>query len=175
MKTLGTGKALTSFSKLIRNISRVLNWVAAACLLVLVVTITADVVMRYVFHHSLLWAWDLGNLIMVPIVFLSIAWVEAEGQHVYIGLVVDRLKSRLRLWFLLVATGLTLPFLVFFIWGVWLKAWSDWQIGQVTLGFYQIQVFPFSVTMTIGSLALFFQLIAKIIRLRQELIGRGKV
>lgn len=81
-KWLGTGIELT----------------AAALLVVLVVTVAAQIVYRYVLNDPLVGSEDLAKLAMVWMVFLSVALVTRDHQHIQVDYFVDKLPPMARQW-----------------------------------------------------------------------------
>lgn len=56
--------------------------------------VCADVTIRYVTPHPLLWVQEVTNYVLVYITFLSAAWVLKKDMHVRVDLFLNRLSSR---------------------------------------------------------------------------------
>ncbi len=81
-----------------------------AAMAVIVVVVTVQVVMRYVFNASLIWAEELCRYILVWITFLLIGLAFHRGELIAVDLVTVRLRPTLRFAFKLLVT---VPLLVF--------------------------------------------------------------
>lgn len=65
---------------------------------IMVVVVSAQVVMRYVFNGSFDWADEVSRLAFVWAIFLAIPLGVSQGSHVGIGLLVERLPARVSHW-----------------------------------------------------------------------------
>jgi TRAP-type C4-dicarboxylate transport system permease small subunit len=77
-----------------------IDWIAArlviAAMAGMVTIVAAQVFMRYVLNLSLDWAVELSRLCFVWLVFLAIPLGIKRGAHVGVGLLTDRLPSRVQ-------------------------------------------------------------------------------
>lgn len=89
---------------------RALDAIGGAALAVIVVVIMVQVVMRYVFNASLIWAEELCRYILVWITFLLIGLAFQRGELIAVDLLTARLRPWWRFAFKLVVM---VPLLVF--------------------------------------------------------------
>ncbi|UCF92279.1 MAG: TRAP transporter small permease [Desulfobacterales bacterium] len=78
----------------------------------IVTIVTTEVVLRYVFKHSLIFTEELSRYLMVWIVFLGSALAIRDKAHIRINILVKRLNPKLHKAAHLIAHGLVLTFLV---------------------------------------------------------------
>ena len=78
---------------------------------VIVTMVTIEVVLRYIFSHSLIFTEELSRYMMVWIVFLGGAIAVRDGAHIRITVLENRLSVRMRQFFRVTAHGLTMIFL----------------------------------------------------------------
>ena len=78
----------------------------------IVTMVTTEVVLRYVFMHSLIFTEELSRYLMVWIVFLGSVLAVRDGAHIHINFLTKRFNQRTQKWFRLFANTLTLFFLV---------------------------------------------------------------
>lgn len=78
----------------------------------IVTMVTTEVVLRYVFMHSLIFTEELSRYLMVWIVFLGSALAVRDGAHIHINFLTKRFNQRVQKWLRLFANTLTLFFLV---------------------------------------------------------------
>jgi TRAP-type C4-dicarboxylate transport system permease small subunit len=71
---------------------------AAALLIVLVATVAAQIVFRYLLNDPLVGSEDMAKLAMVWMVFLSVPLVTRDHQHIRVDYFVDKMPPALRLW-----------------------------------------------------------------------------
>ncbi|MBW2440354.1 MAG: TRAP transporter small permease [Deltaproteobacteria bacterium] len=75
--------------------------------------VTTEVVLRYLFKHSLIFTEELSRYLMVWIVFLGSALAVRDGSHIHINFLTKRFNPQNQVWLRLSAHILTLVFLVF--------------------------------------------------------------
>ena len=158
----------------IESAGRVLNIGACISLFFLMLLVAVDVFLRYFFNRPLLFSYDLGGLLLVPIVFLALAWTMKEEGHVHVGMVVDRLGTRPRALCGFITSLLALPLFILLTWQTWLRAWLALEGGHTSAGFYEIPWFPFMVIIPLGCLTISLQLVVRMARLLRTAI-RGNL
>jgi TRAP-type C4-dicarboxylate transport system permease small subunit len=89
----------------------------AGALLVIVMAITAyNIVNRYVFQLSAVWAPELAGFLFTWVVFLGASAAARRGMHVSMEAVVDRLSPRARRWILLAGQVILVAFFAHTAW-----------------------------------------------------------
>ncbi len=87
-----------SAARVVRAVNGVLaattKAVVVAAVVVMLVSLAAQVVMRYVFGHALAWSEELALLLFTWVVLLMTARGVREGFHVRMDLVADHLPAR---------------------------------------------------------------------------------
>lgn len=89
------------------------DWIPAALIGVMAITITADVIMRYAFNHPLAGAGELSLFCMVWMVFLGSAAVSRRGAHICLDFFSSKFGHRGRAVLDLSAEAITTAVLVF--------------------------------------------------------------
>jgi TRAP-type C4-dicarboxylate transport system permease small subunit len=72
------------------------RWIIIAMMAAMVAMVFANVVSRYVWNYSFIWAEELSQYLMVWITFLGAGLALREGRHVAVELLQDRLPLRTR-------------------------------------------------------------------------------
>ena len=84
--------------------------IAALFLLLIVTTMAAQVVARYVFGAPFQWSEEVARLALIWMTFISAAFMMAEGRHIAVDTISARVGKRGKLWieclgYVLVATA----------------------------------------------------------------------
>lgn len=95
-----------------RWMSRIVEMSIFLCAVVIVTIVTAEVVLRYGFSHSLIFTEELSRYLMVWIVFLGSALAIRDGSHININFLINRFSWKVRKWVLVAAHLLSVAFLV---------------------------------------------------------------
>ncbi|MEZ5714843.1 MAG: TRAP transporter small permease [Paracoccaceae bacterium] len=109
--------------------------VAALCVLAILVTTTADVVMRYAFNAPLGWAFDLvAHYLLVAAFFLGFPLALGRGDHISVDFLARKMPERLTHFmlspFCLAAAGM----IALMAYYASLEAYSAWRAGEVIAG-----------------------------------------
>jgi TRAP-type C4-dicarboxylate transport system permease small subunit len=92
--------------------------VATACVAVMAVSYTAEVVARYFFASPLNWSGDLSGYLLCVSAFLALPKVTADRGHVAVSLIVEVMRPAMRrpylraLWYV---TAIVCAFITYFI------------------------------------------------------------
>ena len=96
-----------------RLLSRLVESLVILIAGLIVVIVTAEVTLRYLFSHSMIFTEELSRYLMVWIVFLGSALAIRDGSHIRIQILVNRLGLRMQQIVKLAAYGLIIAFLIF--------------------------------------------------------------
>jgi len=82
-----------SFERVIVTVNR---WIVISMMAVMATLVFMNVVSRYIFNHSIIWAEEVSQYLMVWVAFLGAGLALRQGRHVAIEILQDRLPSRAR-------------------------------------------------------------------------------
>lgn len=75
-------------------LSRAMDGVGRVILALMVLLITSDVVLRYVFNRPIKGSYELIELMLVMIVFLGLAYTQMKREHIAVTLITEKLSPR---------------------------------------------------------------------------------
>jgi TRAP-type C4-dicarboxylate transport system permease small subunit len=82
------------FEKVVARISRILNNIGMAFLMLLMLLITADVLLRTALNRPILGTNELAEFIMIIVVYLAVGYAQHIKAHVSIDLLTSRFPKR---------------------------------------------------------------------------------
>jgi TRAP-type transport system small permease protein len=97
-------------------INRVTEYVIAAMMGAMIITISSQVFFRYVLNDALTWTEEIGRYLMVWICFLGSAMALKYGEHISVTFIQERFPPRIRQS---VGFGIGLAALAFFVLTTW--------------------------------------------------------
>lgn len=124
--------------------------VSAGAIFLMAVLMAANVIARQMFDSPFLDTVLLGELSVVVLTYLGLAWVYRLGRHVSVRVLVDRFAWRRRVSIELVFLTLSLIGLFVAIYETWGFAYSGLQLGERLRGIWRVDAFPFHVLMPVG-------------------------
>ena len=150
-----------------RLLSRLVESLVILLAGIIVAIVTAEVALRYLFSHSMIFTEELSRYLMVWVVFLGSALAIRDGSHIHIKILVNRLGPRMQQNVKLASYALIIAFLIF-ITVEGLKILPR-QLQQMCITI-DISLFYFYLAIPVGSILMIIFLLPII---RQTLAGKS--
>lgn len=109
-----------------------LNLLSAGILFLLMLYVTAEVAMRYLFGRPLPGHLETTQLLIAPAALLALSWVQARGGHVGMDLLHLAMPPRTRAAADCLTLAIALATFAVLTWYSWEAAKLAWEIGDVT-------------------------------------------
>ncbi|MFC1982903.1 TRAP transporter small permease subunit [Chloroflexota bacterium] len=110
-------KTLGALAERMDGLSRKLGVVVGVLLVIMVLALSFEVIMRYVFNMPTIWALDISVYLFIYIVYLGAAYTELQQGHVKVDLLILRLPDKTKNVLRFVTGVMGLMFCYFFIFG----------------------------------------------------------
>jgi TRAP-type C4-dicarboxylate transport system permease small subunit len=136
-------------------------------LLVMLLTV-ADVLTRYLLVRPITGAVDVSTFLLVFLVTMGIAYTQAQGRHIAVEVIVQRLsirsQRRLKAFFLI--AGLVLFALM--TWAAARSTLQSWQQREFWFSAIRFPAWPIKASLFSGFLLLWFELLRELRMLRAK-------
>lgn len=156
--------------RIFHPVSRALNNIGMAILIVMMLLVTTDVILRYLFNQPILGTLEVVEVMLVVIIFFILAQTMVKGKHVAAEVFVSRLEERGQVFLGAVNHFICLGLCVLMSWQLGAQAVNVLAHGDVTENL-DIPIFPFIFVAAFGSAILcgillkgFVNLLAQMIR-----------
>lgn len=151
--------------KRLHTVSRALNWVAMAFLVVMVLTVTVDVGGHYLFQRPLTGSNDFVELMMVIVVFLGLGYCAAVEGNVRVDVVHSRLPKRVQAGLDIFTFAASTFIFALITWRLATRAWNIIQepLSGPSTGTLQIPHLTFIWLAAAGGLLLCLELLINIV------------
>lgn len=163
MSVLGRVHDGSRLRRVVHGIVKAFGYVAVACIAFMLVAIVADVTRRSVAGKSVPGVVELGEVMMVAIVFLGLGYAESRGAHVSMTLLVNRLRPRTAA----MVNGLGLLLVVGVIgWMVYVtadRALESVAVQEYRFGLVRVPVWPARVAVAVGLAVYFLELVFRLL------------
>lgn len=153
---------------LIRGISRLLAILAATSIVAMVLAIAADVIVRNITGASFPGMIEVAETSLVVSVFFGLAWAAANGEHVAVTLLTDRLN---RAWMRIVNVfvwTVSSAFVAWLLYASTLRAISSTEALEERFGIVRWPMYPMRWVLVVGLVAL---LLVALLNLSRCLVG----
>jgi len=166
-------RALSVLRSVIRGLSRVLAIVAAAMILIMMVVMTLEVVSRATGNGSLPWSYGLVQLLLVAAVFAAAGYGEQIGEHIRVDLFTARMAPRVAAVLRSIGNLVAVVVIGIMCYATAGRAIESISVGEFQDGLVAFPVWPSRVMLSIGLLALFLELVFKLIDTVTAIRGAG--
>lgn len=164
-------KLLITIDSISEHSGRVVSWLVV----ILVLTLTYETIMRYVFNAATIWAHLTAMMIGGSIVLLGLAYTELHKRHIRIDVIYSRMSDRGQaLLDVIGAFVFLLPVLIALVSIAFSKMYASWATGEVRIeSYWYPPAAPFRTVYFIGVSLFALQCLAKFIRDLSTLIGKS--
>ena len=158
------GKAITSF---VFSMNRVQAIISSFCVFIIMFLISADVIGRFFFGKPVMGTYEIGQTLMVFIVFFGVAYTQMTGGNVTVETFIRNFGPKTRLALSIFAAVIGLMLFSLMTYSSWKLAWAAWANKRTIQGLLGLPLYPskFTVSMGTATLSLYFllDLIKKIV------------
>jgi TRAP-type C4-dicarboxylate transport system permease small subunit len=133
----------------VNRISRWFNYLGVGVLTIMMLLTVSDVLLRYLFNSPILGTLELTEYMMVPVVFLGLAWCAVRSENIKVDILVSRLKTRPRAILDSITCFLSLVVMVFITWQSFLETGNIWESYRVS-DILHVPAYPFFIVLTLG-------------------------
>lgn len=152
------------------RVGRVISWLA----LVIVVLMSVNVVLRYLFSIGSVWAQELEWHLLVPLILFGVSYALRHGEHVRVDIVYGRLSERKKTRIDLLSALLVIAVAALFIWLSLHYVQQAYEIGEGSPDPGGLpHRFLLKAVLPLGFALLLLQGIASAVKSLRELRGRG--
>lgn len=147
--------------KLVDKISEVSAWMSKLAIVVLVLSMLYEVIARYVFNSSTIWAFDISYMATGVAFMLGVAWTAKIDGHIKVDVLSSMLPNNVyRLIIGVVYTVVLFPTFLFLAWYGWKKTVSAFITNEVEMvSTWAPQMWPFYTCIAVGLTLLALQLL----------------
>lgn len=103
-------------NKIDAGIAKFEAFVMAAGVIMMAVNTIANVISRFVFNHSIIFAEELNSVFILLVTFAGIGYAARQGRHIRMSAFYDALPEKSRKWLMTLITGITGLCMLFLAW-----------------------------------------------------------
>ncbi|MDI5984620.1 TRAP transporter small permease subunit [Halomonas sp. M4R5S39] len=153
-----------------------LSLVSRVLFLVLVVAMLYEVIARYVFNASTIWAFDLSYMATGAAFMLGVAWTAKIDGHVRVDFLSQRFSARIsRSINAVVYLGMVAPIMSCMAWYGWHRAARALTSGEVeTVSIWAPKMWPFYSVIAVGLTIFTLQIVVQGVRFLQRENASGE-
>lgn len=157
-----TSKLLTKATAIFDRILDFFVFLAGVALSFMLLSICAEVVMRYFLNRPLVWVMEISEFGMLYVTFLGAAWLLRKGGHIRIDLFIKLLKPKNELLVNIVTFSLSAVACLVLVWYGGESVWYNYQSGSYMPTQLEPPKWIIVAIIPLGSFLLFIQFLRNI-------------
>jgi TRAP-type C4-dicarboxylate transport system permease small subunit len=97
-------------------IARLEEVIMAVGIIMMAVNTIANVISRFVFNHSIIFAEELNSIFILLVTFAGIGYAARHGRHIRMSAIYDAMPYKVRKILMIIITAVTAGFMLFLSW-----------------------------------------------------------
>ena len=162
---------MSRFEKIVNLVTRWLNWMAAAALIVVMVIVCANVIGRGFFETPVKGTVDIVGLLGAIVIAWAIAYTQVVKGHIRVDILVQRLPHRIQYIVDSVIDLIGLALFALISWQTIIFAKAIFETGELS-EVLKIPITPFASVVAIGCIALTLVLLIDLIKSVSKAVGK---
>lgn len=102
---------------ILETMMKLLFFIGTSAILLISGVIVLQIICRYFFNHPLPWPEEVGQFLLVAVVFLGTGLVEKNNAHIRAGFLLTMLSKRMQTWMIVAGKVLTIFLVIGFLIG----------------------------------------------------------
>jgi TRAP-type C4-dicarboxylate transport system permease small subunit len=160
-KPFRTNKGWTM--KIIKSLSRLMNYAACGMLAAMMLLTVSDVFLRYFFRRPILGTTELTESMMACLAFFAFAWCAVQKSHLKVDLVMSRFSPRVQAVVDSITSFVGLLMVALIAWRSFVEAMAVKQLNIIS-SLLKIPAFPFYYVVSLGCAVLGLVMAAQMIQ-----------
>lgn len=149
----------------IEGVSGFLGVLSGLAILIITITVILDVTLRVVLNAPILGATEFSTLLLLALVYLGLASVQASKSNFFVEIVVAALPPAVRRIQELLVTLVAAGVIGVMVWYTAQEAWFSTLRGEMSFGAITFPVWPARIILSFGLAMLCLQLLSDALRL----------
>ena len=145
------------FVKITDNVTEKVGWAVSLLVLPIFFIFVVEVVARYVFNISTVWAWPINKQLFAVFSLFGGAYALLHGRHIRVEVLYERFGSRLKLASSVLAGICFLFFIGLLVWQGYLMAEISIKGKEAIPGVFPLPLYPLKTLIPVAALLLLLQ------------------
>jgi TRAP-type mannitol/chloroaromatic compound transport system permease small subunit len=160
--------------KYIDNLSRATGVFSCGLILVVLIVVLYEVLMRYAFNASQIWAYETSQFAFGTLMVIGGAYTLLHQAHVRMDVFYSRMSPRSRAIMDIITFLFFLLFVGLLLWKGWTLGWRSFMWGERSESAWMPPIWPVKLMIPLGALLVLLQGFAFVARDILFLMGKGK-
>ena len=154
------------YQSLFTGLAKALNFgikvamaIGVAALAFITASMTADVILRYVFNSPTTWISEISSFLMVVMVMMGLGYVQKKKAHIRVNLFLPKLSKKIQRWTTLIIYVFSLVFTIILAYITWREVVLSVKLRSDSTSVNAFPIAPWQVFIPLGLVILALTLI----------------
>lgn len=148
---------MDKFNAGLSRLNEALAIACGMCMCVIMLIMSYEVVLRYVFNSPTIWASEISVYFMFAAIFLAAGYTMQVRGHISVDLFIMRLSPSKRRIVGIITLILSLIFLAILVWKTSVLAWDALRLNLRSMTMLSVPLFPILIFAPLGCIIAFLQ------------------
>jgi TRAP-type mannitol/chloroaromatic compound transport system permease small subunit len=155
---------IEKISQTVQRVMVTISRTVSYLILLITLTISIEVIGRYVFNHPTSWVWPVNRQLFGIFILIALAYTQSQNGHIQIEIFYEHFPPALKTcarWF---AFFVSLAFVGVLVWQTSIMAEHAVVVKERASGAFRIPLYPFKVLIPVASFILGIEVIVSFFR-----------
>lgn len=163
-KTVSEDTALNRIMNRISSLDEKLAEAAGWIVVLMMLTISYDVAMRYLFNAPTTWSFEINRYMLILVVFIGGGWTLPAGGHVSVDIATENLPKRKKVILDIVTSFMAGTYVLIFLIESIVFTYDAWEHNVRSTEYLAWPLWPIRMFLVIGAALLLLEYILRIIK-----------
>ena len=156
------------FARILKKFTKISGLLAAFSILLIMISVSADVFFRYVFNAPIMGAMEFSLMLMIAVVYLGLGYTEISDRHIVIDLFYKKLNlkyqriiSKINCVILLIITSIL-------FWHSFENFLYSFEINEILPGMASFPKYPSKFCLSLGVLIYILVILSKLFSMKNN-------
>jgi len=157
----------TTLARIINTISTIDEKLAEAAgwvVVLMMLTISYDVIMRYLFDAPTTWSFEVNRYMLIMVVFIGGGWSLPSGGHVSVDIFTENIPGKKKIVLDIVTSFMAGAYVLIFLIESSFFTWDAWEHNIRSTEYLAWPLWPIRIFLVIGAAMLFLEYVIRIIK-----------
>lgn len=153
-------RVLDRISSFDEKLAEAAGWVVVLMML----TISYDVIMRYLFDAPTTWSFEINRYMLIMVVFVGGGWTLPSGGHVSVDIFTENIPGKKKLILDIVTSAMAGIYVLIFLIESTYFTWEAWEQNIRSTEYLAWPLWPIRIFLVIGAAMLLLEFVIRIIK-----------
>lgn len=153
-------RIFNGISSLDEKLAEVAGWVVVLMML----TISYDVLMRYLFNAPTSWSFEVNRYMLIMVVFIGGGWALPSGGHVSVDIFTENIPGKKKIILDIVTSVMAGAYVLIFLYQSTYFTYEAWEQNIRSTEYLAWPLWPIRIFLVVGAAMLFLEYVIRILK-----------